>query len=149
MPSPLLDKLILDIRDCMKAGEKDRLTALRTLHANVKDATVNQGKEVTDADFATMLAKAVKQRQDSLQQFTDAGREDLAAKERAELEWLKVYQPEQLSEAQVEELVKAAIATSGAASKKEMGKVMAVLMPQVKGKADGKLVNTIVQRLLP
>jgi uncharacterized protein YqeY len=148
MPSTILDKIITDVRDAMKAGEKDRVTALRTLHAQIKDATVNAGKEPTDADVATLIAKALKQRLDSIDQFKAANRQDLVDKEVAELNWYKVYQPEQLNEGQIEELVKAAIAETGAASKKEMGKVMAALMPKTKGKADGKLVNQIVQRLL-
>ena len=149
MASPLLDQLILDIRTGMKAGEKDRVTALRTLHANIKDVSTNVGRDPTDADFATVLAKSIKQRQDSIDQFTAAGRTDLADKEITELAWLKAYQPAQLTEAEIETLVRAAIAATGAASKKEMGKVMAALMPDVKGKADGKLVNQVVQRLLP
>ena len=114
MPSSILDKIIADVRDAMKAGEKDRVTALRTLHAQIKDATVNAGKEPADADVATLIAKALKQRQDSIDQFKAANRQDLVDKEVAELNWYKAYQPEQLNEAQIEELVKAAIAETGA-----------------------------------
>jgi uncharacterized protein YqeY len=149
MPSTILDKIITDVRDAMKAGEKERVIALRTLHAQIKDATINAGKDPTDADVATLIAKALKQRQDSIDQFKAANRQDLVDKEIAELNWYKAYQPEQLNEAHIEELVKAAITETGATSKKDMGKVMATLMPKTKGKADGKLVNQIVQRLLP
>ena len=148
MPSALFDKLMADIKDAMKSGNKDLLTVLRTLHAQVKDVTVNQGKEATDADVATVVAKGIKQRQDAIGQFEPAGRQDLADKEKAEIEILKRYQPQQLTESEIEALVVKAIAETGATTKKEMGKVMAALMPHVKGKADGKLVNQVVQSKL-
>ena len=148
MASPLFDQLMNDIKTAMKSGEKELLVVLRTLHAQVKDATVNQGKEETDADVATVVAKSIKQRQDSVTQFKAAGRDDLANKELQELEWVKRYQPQQLSEAEVTTLVEKAIAECGATSRKDMGKVMQALQPLVKGKADGKLVSQIVQAKL-
>jgi uncharacterized protein YqeY len=149
MPSPLLDRLMNDVKTAMKAGDKDALTTLRMLHAQVKDATTNQGKDPTDGDVATVLAKALKQRQDALAQFTQAGRTDLANNEQREIDLIKQYQPEQLTEAQIVELIKAAVAQTGATSRKEMGKVMAALQPQIKGRADGKLVSQLVQAHLP
>lgn len=149
MPSPLLDRLMNDVKTAMKAGHKDTLTTLRMLHAQVKDATTNQGKDPTDGDVATVLAKALKQRQDALAQFTQAGRAELAANEQREIDLIKQYQPEQLTEAQIVELIKTAVAQTGAASRKEMGKVMAALQPQIKGRADGKLVSQLVQAQLP
>ncbi len=148
MSSKLLDDLLADIKTAMKSRENDKLVALRSLHAQIKDATVNQGKETTDGDVATVLAKAIKQRQDSIEQFRAGGREDLVVKEQQEIEIYKKYQPAQLSQPEIEELVKKAIAETGAAGKKDMGKVMQALMPQVKGRADGKLVNQVVQALL-
>lgn len=148
MGSKLLDDLLADIKTAMKSRENDKLVALRSLHAQIKDATVNVGREATDADVATVVAKAIKQRQDSIEQFRTGGREDLAAKEEQEIVIYKKYQPAQLSQAEIEELVKKAIADTGAAGKKDMGKVMQALMPQVKGRADGKLVNQVVQTLL-
>ena len=148
MSSKLMDDLLADIKAAMKNRENDRLTALRTLHAQIKDATVNLGKEVTDGDVATVVAKAIKQRLDAAEQFKQGARQDLADKEAMEAETFKKYQPRQLTQAEIEELVRNAIAETGAVGKKEMGKVMAVLMPQVKGRADGKLVNQIVQALL-
>ena len=149
MPSPLLDRLMNDVKTAMKAGDKDALTTLRMLHAQVKDATTNQGKDPTDGDVAAVLAKALKQRQDALAQFTQAGRADLAANEQREMDLIKRYQPEQLTEAQIVELINAAVAQTGATSRKEMGKVMAALQPQIKGRADGKLVSQLVQAQLP
>jgi uncharacterized protein len=146
--APLLDALQADIKDAMKARDQDKLTALRTLHAQIKDATVNAGREAADADVAAVVAKAIKQRQDAAQQFQDAGRSDLADKERREIELFRKYQPQQLDAAAIEALVRACIAATGASGKKDMGKVMQALMPQVKGCADGKLVNQIVQAQL-
>ena len=149
MTSKLLEALQADIKEAMKERNGEKLTALRTLHAQINDATVNQGKEATDAEVAVVVAKAIKQRQDSVEQFRQGNRNDLADKEQREVELFKKYQPQQLTRGEIEELVKKCIAETGAAGKKEMGKVMAVLMPQVKGRVDGKLVNQIVSALLP
>ena len=137
-----------DIKSAMKAGEKERLVTLRSLHAQIKDATVNAGKDMTDEAVAAVIARQLKQRLDAATQFKSAGREDLAAREEAEMVILREYQPAQLSEAEVEALVVEAIQVSGATTKKEMGKVMGVLMPKVKGKADGAMVNRIVSSKL-
>lgn len=148
MSSPLLDKLLADIKEAMKARESEKVTALRSLHAQVKDATVNLGQDVTDEAVASVVSKAIKQRKDSVEQYRQGGRNDLVEVEAREIEWLKAYQPEQLNEADIEALAKKAIAETGASGKQEIGKVMKALMPLVKGRADGKLVNQVVQRLL-
>jgi uncharacterized protein len=148
MSSKLLNDLLADIKGAMKNRENDKLTALRTLHAQIKDATTNAGKEVSDGEVAVIVAKAIKQRLDAAEQFKQGARPDLVDKELMEVELFKKYQPQQLGQAEIEELVRKAIAETGAIGRKEMGKVMAVLMPQVKGRADGKLVNQIVQALL-
>lgn len=142
--STLAEKLLADIKDAMKSGAKERLVTLRSLHAQIKDATVNAGKDMTDDAMIAVVAKQIKQRVDAVQQFTSAGREDLVANEEREIAILKEYQPAQLSEAEIEALVVQALAATGATTKKEMGKVMAALMPHVKGRADGGLVNKIV-----
>ena len=144
MGSPMLDKLLADIKTAMKAQDPDKLTALRMLNAQIKDATVNAGKDPTEEAVATIVAKAIKQRQDSVDQFKAAGRTDLADKEQREIELFRAYQPQQLNAAEIEVLVRKVIAEIGAAGKKDLGKVMQALMPQVKGKSDGKLVNQIV-----
>jgi len=148
MSQKLFDQIMADIKTAMKAGEKDKLIALRMLHSAIKDQTVNAGKEITEEVVIAVVNKAIKQRIDSFEQFTEAGRDDLAVKEKAELEWLKTYQPAQMDQAAVEAVVKECIAESGAESKRDMGKVMKLLMPKVKGKADGKLVNHVVMSLL-
>ncbi len=148
MGSPMLDALLADIKTAMKAQAPDTLTALRMLNAQIKDATVNAGKDPTDEAVATIVAKAIKQRQDSVEQFKAAGRNDLADKEQREIELFRAYQPQQLGAAEIETLVRKVIAETGAAGKKDLGKVMQALMPQVKGKSDGKLVNQIVMTQL-
>ena len=148
MSSKLLDDLLADIKSAMKNRENEKLTALRTLHAQIKDATTNAGKEATDGEVAVIVAKAIKQRLDAAEQYKQGARQDLVDRELAEAELFKKYQPQQLGQAEIEELVRKAIAETGAAGKKEMGKVMAVLMPQVKGRANSKLMNQVVQALL-
>ena len=148
MASPLLEALQADIKTMMKAHEQDKLTALRVLLGQIKDVTTNAGKEATDADVAAVVAKAIKQRSDATEQFRQGGREDLAAKEEMEIALYRKYQPQQLDRPAIENLVRQAIAESGATGKKDMGKVMQALMPKVKGAADGKLVSQIVQEEL-
>lgn len=144
----IAEQLMNDIKTAMKSGEKERLVTLRSLHAQIKDATVNAGKDMTDDAVVAVIAKQLKQRADATAQFRQAGRHDLADQEDREIAILRTYQPVQLSEAEIESLVKEAIHTTGATTKKEMGKVMAALMPKVKGKADGALVNRIVSSKL-
>lgn len=148
MASALLDRLNADIVEAMKARQSERLLALRTLLAEIKRVAIDTRKETDDTDVATVVSKAIKQRLDSEQQFEAAGREDLVANERFQRELYAGYLPQQLSTEQVAQLVDEAIAESGATSKKDMGLVMKVLMPRVKGKADGKIVNQIVNEKL-
>ncbi|HMP74027.1 MAG TPA: GatB/YqeY domain-containing protein [Kiritimatiellia bacterium] len=147
--SDLATRLMDDIKTAMKGGDKEALLTLRSLHASLKDATVNVGKDITDDAFIAVVAKAIKQRQDAAAQFRAAARNDLANKEDQEIALLQRYQPRQLTEAELIPLIEAAIAETGAASKKEMGKVMAALMPRTKGKADGALVSRLVGARLP
>jgi uncharacterized protein YqeY len=142
------DMLLADIKTAMKARDKDTLVALRSLSGEIKNVEINERREVTEADVTAVVMKAIKQRQDALEQFRKGGREDLAVVEAAQIELFKKYQPRQLDEAEVEALVRECIAESGAEGKRDMGKVMQSLMPKVKGKADGKLVSSIVGRLL-
>ena len=148
MTAPLLEALQADIKAMMRAHDQERLVALRTLHAQIKDATVNAGRAADDDGVATVVAKAIKQRLDAVEQYRAADRGDLADKEQREIDLFRKYQPQQLDAAALEALVRQCIAASGASGKKDMGKVMQALMPQVKGRADGKLVNQIVQAQL-
>lgn len=148
MPSPLLDSLLADIKVAMKSRDTETVGALRVLHAQVKDATTNAGKEPADGDVATIVARALKQRAESVEQFRTAGRNDLADKEQREIDLFRKYQPQQLDRSEIETLVSKVIAETGAQGKKDMGKVMQALMPLVKGKSDGKIVSEIVQAKL-
>ena len=149
MASALYDKLMADMKDAMKAHNMQTVNAVRGVIAKVKDLTVNAGKEITDDVVLAVVAKGVKQREESITQFEAAGRTELAAGEKAELEFLKGYLPAQLSEAEVAEVVKATVAELGATSKKDMGRVMKEVMARVKGQADGKLVSKLVGAALP
>ncbi len=149
MASVLYDKLMADMKDAMKAHNMQTVNAVRGVIAKVKDLTVNAGKEITDDVVLAVVAKGVKQREESIAQFESAGRAELAANEKTELEFLKGYLPAQLSEAEVAEVVKATVAELGATSKKDMGRVMKEVMARVKGQADGKLVSKLVGAALP
>lgn len=144
----LIDQILSDIKEAMKSKDAAALTALRGLHAQIKDATVNAGREMTEDAVLACIEKAVKQRQDAAALYTKGGRPELAAREEAEMALLKRYLPEQLSREGIEALVKSAMAATGISSKKEMGKLMAALKPQILHKADGKTVSQIVQSLL-
>jgi len=148
MASVVMDQLMADIKEAMKAKNNEALIALRTLHAAIKDQTVNAGVEVTDEIVATVVGKAIKQRTDAIEQFKTANRQDLVDVEQKQIDLFRKYQPQQLTREEIEVLVKQCIAESGVSTKKEMGKVMALLMPKVKGRSDGKLVNQVVQSLL-
>ncbi len=148
MASVVMDQLMADIKEAMITKNSEALLALRTLHAAIKDQTVNAGIEVTDEIVTSVVGKAIKQRLDAIEQFTTASRQDLVDTEQKQINLFRKYQPQQLDRAQIEVLVQECIAESGATTKKEMGKVMALLMPKVKGRSDGKLVNQVVQSLL-
>ena len=145
----MYDQLMNDMKSAMKAHDMPKVNTLRGVIAKAKDLTVNAGKEMTDEAVLSVIAKAVKQREESIAQFTAAGRAELAESEKAEMDVLKVYLPAQLSEEEVAAVVKAVVAETGAASKKDMGRVMKEVMARVKGQADGKLVSKLVGAALP
>ena len=149
MEKNMFDRLMDDMKSAMKAHEMQKVNTLRGVIAKAKDLTVNAGKEMTDEAVLQVIAKGVKQREESIAQFNAAGRAELAEGEKAEMEILKVYLPEQLSEEAVAEVVKAVVADLGATSKKDMGRVMKEVMARVKGQADGKVVSRLVGAALP
>ncbi|HEO8418595.1 GatB/YqeY domain-containing protein [Niallia sp. FSL W8-0635] len=144
----LLERLNNDMKQAMKNKEKDKLVVIRMIKAAIQNERIKLGRDLSEEDELSVLSREVKQRKDSLHEFEKAGREDLVDKIRAELKHVEIYMPEQLSEEELAEIVKQTIDETGASSKKEMGKVMAALMPKVKGKADGSLVNKLVQQHL-
>ena len=136
------------MKQAMKNKEKDKLGVIRMIKAAIQNESIKVGHDLSQEEELTVLSREVKQRKDSLHEFEKAGREDLVEKIRTELKYVELYMPQQLSEEEVSEIVKQAIAEVGASSKAEMGKVMSVIMPKVKGKADGSLINKLVQQHL-
>lgn len=145
----LTDKVRADMTEAMKAQQKDRLSTIRMLQAALKNEQINLGHELSDEEALSVIRKAVKQRQDSIEQYTNAGRNELAEKERAEIEILKTYLPPELSDAELEAGLREIIAATGAQSKKDLGKVMKEASARYKGRVDGKKIQEAVQRLLP
>lgn len=144
----LKEQLTADMKEAMKSHDKDRLAVIRMVRGAIRQQEIDGQKELGDEDVIAVMSKEIKMRRDSIEEFKKGGREDLIAKTQAEIDVLMPYMPAQLSEDEVRELVKAAVAETGAATPKDMGKVMGVLMPKVKGRADGKLVNTLVRSML-
>ncbi len=146
----LKEQLTEDMKQAMKAKEagKLRLSVIRMVRSAVRQIEIDEKKELTDAEVQEVVAKEIKMRRDSLAEFSKGGRQDLVEQMEAEISVLLPYLPTQLEEGEIRALVAEAIAQTGATSLKEMGKVMAALMPKVKGKADGKRVNAFVREAL-
>ena len=142
------DRLEEDIRNTMRARDRDRLETLRFLKSQIQLTEKNNLKELDESGVTDVVAKQVKDRRESIEMFGQGGRADLVAKEEASLAILLEYMPEQLSEDEIEGIARQAIADTGAAGPGDRGKVMGRIMPQVRGKADGSQVNAIVSRLL-
>ncbi len=138
-----------DIKNAMKSGEKEKVSALRMLVAAIKNKQIDKRPEpLTENDVQDTVRSLIKQRKDSIEQFAKGGRQDLVAKETAEVAVLEVYLPQQLPREEVERMVREAIAQTGAQSAKDMGKVMKALMPVVAGRADNKLLSELVKNAL-
>ncbi|MBP1961463.1 GatB/YqeY domain-containing protein [Paenibacillus aceris] len=144
----LSDRLNEDMKQAMKSQDKFKLSVIRMVRSTIKNSEIDLKRSLDDNEVLDVLTREIKQRKDSLQEFTKAGRDDLAENLKAELVILAEYMPQQLSEEEVKAIVQQTIQQIGASSKADMGKVMTALMPQVKGRADGKLINQLVQQLL-
>lgn len=145
----LSDTLKEHMKQAMKEKDKERLSVIRLLRAAMQNEAIAKGVEtLSDEDELTILSREVKQRNESLREFKAANREDLVDKIERELTILAEYMPEQLTEDELKKIIQEAIETTGATSKKEFGKVMGIIMPKVKGKADGAYVQNLVQQLL-
>jgi len=145
----LKERLIEDMKDSMKKGEQVRLSAIRMVRAGIKNKEIEVGRELKDEDVVGVITSAIKQRKDSYTQFLNGNRMDLAEKEKKEIEVLSIYLPEQIGEDEIKKRLKEIISETGAATSKDIGKVMKILMPELKGKADGNLVNRIAREMLP
>ena len=146
--SPLKAQINEAMKAAMRAKEKERLGTIRLVLAEIKKVEVDERIDPDDVRVTSILDKMVKQRRDSMKQFADAGRDELAAKEQTEIEVIQEFLPQPLSEEEIASLIEEAIASTGAASMQDMGKVMGLLKPQMAGKADmGKVSGLIKQRL--
>ena len=144
----LFEKIDHDMIEALKAGEKDRLTVLRGLKSDLKYRRIDKGDDLTDEETMSVLASAAKQRRDSIEQFAKGGRNDLVQQETFQLEVITSYLPKQLDKNELREVVARAIAEVEAESPQQIGAVMKVVMPQVKGVADGKMVNKLAMEIL-
>jgi len=144
----LSERLNEDMKQAMKSQDKFKLSVIRMVRSAIKNIEIDERRTLDDNEVLDILSREIKQRKDSLQEFEKAGRTDLAENLQAEIVVLMEYLPQQLSEEEVKVIVQQTIQEVGASSKADMGKVMGALMPKVKGKADGKLVNQFVQQLL-
>lgn len=147
----LQEQLVNDMKEAMKSGDSVKVSTIRMLKAAIKNKEIEKGGtsyKLSDKEILEVIATAIKQRKDSIEQFTKGNRQDLADKEKKELEILQLYMPPQMSDEDVKAEVKKAIAETSASSQKDMGKVMKVLMPRIAGRADGTVVNRIVRELI-
>ena len=144
----IVERIQNDQKSALKAGEKERLSALRLLSSELKNRRIELGRDLTDEDAIEVLMKALKQRRESEEQYGKGGRPELAAREAAEAEVIRGYLPAQLSDEELDAMVDAAIAEAGATSMKDMGAVMGRLMPKLKGRAEGAVVSARVKERL-
>ena len=144
----LKDRILQDVKDAMRAKDKPRLATLRLITAAIKQQEIDERIELNDAQVLALLDKMCKQRRESISQFEKAGRDDLIAQEVSELELIQTYLPEQLGEDEIVALIDEAMAATGAASIKDMGKVMGQLKPKLQGRADMSAVSAMIKAKL-
>jgi uncharacterized protein YqeY len=141
----LKERLAEQIKTAMKSGDKSTLSFARNLHAAVRKKEIDDRIDLDDAGLIKIVTSSAKQRQDSIDQFRQGGREDLVKQEEAELKFLQTFLPAQMDEAEVRTLVDWAISEAKATGPKDLGQVMKILLPKVQGRADGKWVNQLVR----
>ena len=144
----LKDQIKSDVKDAMRAKEVVKRDTLRNIQASIKQIEVDERRDVTDADVESIMMKYLKQREDAKAQFADAGRDDLVAKEDAEIAIVQAYLPEPMDDAELEAVLKEVIASTGAESMKDMGKVMGAAKAAIGSRADGGRINGMVKKLL-
>ncbi len=144
----LRDKIDNDVKEALKSGAKDKVSTLRMLNAALKNKQIDKRRPLSDDEVVETVRSLIKQRKDSIEQFTKGGRQDLVDKETAEVTVLEGYLPQQLSREEVASMVRDVIAQTGAQGAKDMGKVMKALIPVIAGRADGKLVSELVKHAL-
>jgi len=146
--SPLKQAITDDMKSAMKAGEKERLGTIRLILSAIKQQEVDSRKDLEDSDIIAILDKMSKQRRESIDQYEKAGRDDLAGKEKAELEILQTYLPSQLGDDEIAAMIDEAIKATGAEAMKDMGKVMGILKPKMQGRADMAAVSAQIKSRL-
>ena len=146
IPTP--EDLQKELQYALKAGDRLRASTVRLLLSDLKYASVAKGSALTEEEIGQAVQRQIKRREEAIEQYEKGGREDLASKEAAELKMLMGYLPPQLADEEVGEIVREAVAKAGAAGPRDKGKVMSLVMPQVKGKADGRLVSKLVDEAL-
>ena len=144
----LSERISDDYKEALKSGDKDRVSILRMVKAAVKNREIEKRSPLSDDEISGILRSYVKRAHESIEQFSKAGRTDLAEKEKKELAIIQSYLPQQIEEDEIRIIIKDAINETGAAGAKDMGKVMKAVMSKTKGLADGKLVNNLVKEML-
>jgi uncharacterized protein YqeY len=144
----LQERIEADTKTALKAGAKEKLSTLRMLNAALKNKQIDKRRPLTEEEVLETVRSLIKQRKDSIEQFAKGNRQDLADKETAEVSVLEAYLPAQLSRAELEAMVRDAMAQTGAQGARDMGKVMKALIPMLGGRADGKLVSELVKSAL-
>ncbi len=144
----LQERLMADLKKAMKSGDKTRLSVVRMARAAIKNAEIAKGNPLDDAGVIDVLSKEAKQHRESIAEFSKAKRQDMVAGEEAELAVILEYLPQQMSREEVVTIARQVIEEVGAQGPRDKGRVMSKLMPQLKGKAEGRLINEIVTQLL-
>jgi hypothetical protein len=146
--SLLKERIDADLKAALKASDKIRVSTLRLIKSAIKNLEIERGAPLAEEEIIGVLSSLAKQRKESIEEFKKASRVDLVEREEEELSIIKAYLPEELSEEELEKIIQETIQETGATSLKDMGKVMKTIMPKVKGRADGRVVNQKVRKLL-
>ena len=144
----LEDRILEDMKSALKAGRKDELGTIRLLRAQLKEERISKGSDLSEEDVMAVLQKAAKGRRESIDLYRKGNRQDLVDKEEQELALIQNYLPDQISESEINQIITLTIKKLGIISDKNIGKLMGAVMPQVKGKADGKLVQQLARTAL-
>lgn len=144
----LLDRLSTELKVSLKAGDQIKLGVIRLLKSSIKNKEIEKMSPLTDEEIIGVISTAVKQRREAIEQFKKGNREDLVNKETCEIEVLQTFLPQQLSDEEILNEVRTVIKEAGASSPKDMGKVMKILIPRIKGRADSTKVSSLVKEIM-
>ncbi len=148
VPEETVKRLDAELREALKSRNELKVSVIRMIKASLKNKSIEKMGTLTDDDMLSVLSSLAKQRSESIEQFSSAGRTDLAEKEKKELEIIQTYLPRQLSPQEIDDIIRSAISECGASSPNDIGKVMKIVSPKTKGTADGKIVSQRVKELL-